>query len=346
MNKFDKKKIIPNNLQIKKKINIALVGSGKIAYEYARVIKSFNHIINTIVSSDNENKKILIKKYNIKNEYVSIEKAIKNSKNIDAWIICTSWYKLKKYFKIAIKYKLNFLIEKSIIISSQQLMTINKVIPKKDKKKIFISYNRNYYDYMPLLISLLRNNSVDQITANMSDPFDEILKKQRKTIKKNLIIFMTSHWVSLILKILRITNHKILLKNYIKFSDKNILNAKTFIFNIKKNKKNIPLILNLLPNNSSNTSINFYSKKKHILLSPIERMKVNYELKKIHTANQNIYKTKSKSFLVEKIYKPGFRFMYFDFIQSCVLKKSKSIFGTNLDDLIEIYKICEILKTK
>ena len=36
--------------------------------------------------------------------------------------------------------------------------------------------------------------------------------------------------------------------------------------------------------------------------------------------------------------------MYYDFIQSCVLKKNKSIFGTNIDDLIETYKICEILK--
>ncbi len=346
MNSFDKKNIIPNNLQLKQKLNIALVGSGKIAYEYARVIKSFKHVINTIVSSDNENKKNLIKKYNIKNEYVSFENAIKNSKNIDAWIICTSWDKLKKYFKIAIKYKLNFLIEKSIIISSQELITINKAISKKNKKNFLISYNRNYYDYMPLLISLLKNNKIDQITANMSDPFDEILKKQKKTIKKYLIIFMTSHWISLILKILRITNNQIVLKDYVKFSQKNILNAKTFVFKIKKNKRIIPLLLNLLPNNSSNTSINFYSKKKHILLSPIERIKINYDLKKIQTTNQNVYKTKSKSFTVENIYKPGFRFMYFDFIQSCVLKKSKSVFGTNLDDLIKIYKICEILKTK
>ena len=84
------------------------MGSGKIANEYARVIKSFNHNINTIVSSNNANRKYLIKKYNIENIHLSFQNAVKNSKNVDAWIICTSWNKLNKYFKLAIKYKLNF----------------------------------------------------------------------------------------------------------------------------------------------------------------------------------------------------------------------------------------------
>ena len=48
---------------------------------------------------------------------------------------------------------------------------------------------------------------------------------------------MTSHWISLILKIFKITKNKIDIKNYIKFSQKNILNAKTLIFKIKKKKE-------------------------------------------------------------------------------------------------------------
>ena len=344
MNRFNQNNIIPKNLKIKNKLNIALVGSGKIANEYARVIKSFNHNVNTIVSSNNINRKHLIKKYNIKNVYLSFQNAIKCSRNIDAWIICTSWDKLNKYFKLAIKYELNFLIEKSLIISSQELANISQTISKKNKNNFLISYNRNYYDYIPSLASLLKNNKIDQITVNMPDPFDEILKKQKNSIKNHLITFMTSHWVSLILKILKITKNKIDIKNYIKFGQKNILNAKTLIFKIKKKKRIIPLSFNLLPNNASNTNISFYSKKIHILLSPIEKIIINYDLKKIQKANQNLYKPVSLSFSVENKYKPGFRFMYFDFIQSCVLKKNKSIFGTNIDDLIETYKICEILK--
>ena len=344
MHRFYKKNIIPKNLKIKKNLNIALVGSGKIAEEYARVIKSFNHNIDTIVSSNNINRRKLIKKYNIKNINISFEDAIKYSKNIDAWIICTSWDKLKKYFKLAIKYKINFLIEKSLIITSKELLIINKTIQKKDKKRFLISYNRNHYDYMPSLISLLKNNPIDQITANMSDPFDKILKKKEKKLKKHLITYMTSHWISLILKILKFTKNKIILKNYVKFSQKNILKSKTFIFKIKNNKRKMPLLLNLLPNNSSNTSINFYCKKLYVLLSPVEKIQINSDLKKIKKKNQNFYKPVFELFSVENTYKPGFRSMYFDFIQSCVLKQRKSILGTNLDDLIETYKICEILK--
>ena len=344
MHRFYKKNIIPKKLKIKKKLNIALVGSGKIAEEYARVIKSFDHNISTIVSSNNINRKKLIKKYTIKDINISFEDAIKSSKNIDAWIICTSWNKLKKYFKLAIKYKLNFLIEKSIIITSKELLAINKTIQKKDKKRFLISYNRNYYDYIPSLISLLKNHSIDQITANMADPFDKILKNKNRNLRNHLITFMTSHWISLILKILKITKNKIIFKNYGKFSQKDIFKSKTFLFKVKNRNRNVPLLLNLLPNNFSNTNINFYCKKLYISLSPVEKIQIHSDLKKIKKKNQNLYMPVSHPFYVENIYKPGFRSMYFDFIQSCVLRKNKSILGTSLDDLIETYKICEILK--
>ena len=180
MNEFHKYSIVPGKLKLKNKQNIVLVGSGKMATEYASVIKSFNHNISAIVSSNNKNRENLIKKYNIKNSYISFENAIKNSKNVDAWIICTSWHKLKKYFILAIKYKLNFLIEKSIIISSQELSNISKKISKKEKKNFLISYNRNYYDYIPSLTSFLKNNKIDHINVNMPDPFNDILKKEKK----------------------------------------------------------------------------------------------------------------------------------------------------------------------
>jgi len=339
---FKKYNLTPNKLKLKINLNIALVGSGKMANEYAKVIKSFDHNISTIVSSDNKNKDFLIKKYNIKNNFISFENSIKNSKDVDAWIICTSWDKLNKYFKLAIKYRLIFLIEKSIITSSQDLIKINKKISKNEKKNFLISYNRNYYDYIPSLISLLKNRDIDQISVNMSDPFNKTLKKQKKTLKKNLILFITSHWISLILKILKISKNKIDIKSYTKFGKKNNLSSKTLIFKIKNKQNTIPLLINLFPNNSSNTNINFYCKKLHILLSPIEKIKINYDLERIKKFRQNFYKPIYKYSSVQNAYKPGLRFMYFDFIQACVFKKN-SVYGTNIDDLIEIYKICEIL---
>ena len=77
--------------------------------------------------------------------------------------------------------------------------------------------------------------------------------------------------------------------------------------------------------------------KMHIQLSPIEKMKINYDLKKITIKKQNLYKPDSYTFNVDNKYKPGFRHMYFDFIESCVFKKRQALFGTSIDDLIDIY---------
>ena len=183
MNRFKKNIIFPKNLKLKKGLNIALVGSGNMAFEYAKVIKSFYHNIDAIVGGNNKNKSDLIKKYNIKNDFKSLEAAIINSKNIDAWIICTSWHKLNSYFKLSLKHKLNFIMEKSMIASSAELIKVSSQLSKKDKQNFFISYNRVFYDYVPLLTSILQKNSIDQIYLNdkfqwydLADLFKDISK--------------------------------------------------------------------------------------------------------------------------------------------------------------------------
>ena len=55
----------------------------------------------------------------------------------------------------------------------------------------------------------------------MPDPFKKILKGKKKSLKQHLILFITSHWVSLIIKILKILKMNIDFENYIKFSQKN-----------------------------------------------------------------------------------------------------------------------------
>ena len=162
--------------------------------------------------------------------------------------------------------------------------------------------------------------------------------------REDLILYMTSHWISLILKICNLLNYKIDFKNLSKFKISNNSSNKVMIFNVQLKEKKIPIILTLLPDNPSNTSISFYCKDLNIILSPIEVMKIQYGLKKIKIKNQNAYKPILKTINVNDNYKPGLRFMYYDFITSCVLKTKKTLFGTKLDELIKIYKFCEILK--
>ena len=56
----------------------------------------------------------------------------------------------------------------------------------------------------------------------------------------------------------------------------------------------------------------------------------------------NTYKPSTSYINVDKTFKPGFRFQYFNFINHFLLKK-RSYLKTDLLDLIRIYKICELL---
>ena len=201
------KVIFPNKLRISKKINIGIVGSGKIAGEYAKVIRSFKHNLVTIVSKSLSPKaKKLIKKYNIKKHYFDFETALQDSKNVDGWIICSSWNTLLKNFKSSIKHKKAVLLEKSMPISSYNLKKISSTLTANQKKNFLVAYNRNYYDFLPLLVKKLKKTKPDMISMVLPDPFSQILKKQGPSIKKNLIKYVTSHWISLIYKILYVLN--------------------------------------------------------------------------------------------------------------------------------------------
>ena len=98
-NRLKNGKIIsPNKLKIKRKFNIGIVGSGRIAEEYIKVIKSFNHKVTVIVSpSKSINAKKLSDKYNSNFSY-NFQEAYNEYNEINAWIICTKWNKLKRRF--------------------------------------------------------------------------------------------------------------------------------------------------------------------------------------------------------------------------------------------------------
>jgi hypothetical protein len=324
-------------------IRVGLVGSGKIALEYARVIDSFNHKIEVIVTKNkSRSKKTLIRKYKIQNEIDDFESALKKFPQIDFWIICNATEYLVQNLKIAIKYKVKFLIEKSILIKSKNLKKITNNLKEHEIENFFVAYNRNFYDFIIQLIQILKNDAPKKIIINMADPFTQIIKKRGIKFKRNLVKFMTSHWIALILKILENLNYKIQLKNIIKFFSKGYLGYKFLYFKVKKSKKEILINFNLIPDNPSNTSISFYG-KKNIILSPIEKIHINSGIKKKMTNNQNIYVPIVNSKKTSDKFKPGFKLMYKSFFEK-VLNKKKNTQLVNIKDLVKIYSICEIFE--
>lgn len=334
------KNIFPNNLKINKKLNIGIVGSGKIALEYKKVINSFNHQVIALVSEKRTQNKKLLAKFTVSKTFNSFEEAIHKTKKVDCWIICTSWDRLSKNFKIAFKNNLKFLIEKPIIIEKK---FFNNLLKNNKYKNFLIAYNRNYYDYTSKLISILKKDGLDNIVINMPDPYKTISKKYGKKINKYLVKFMTSHWIAFFQKMISNLNYKIIKREITKNKESN---NKTIILALKNKKfsKKIFATINLLPDNNSNINIDIYSKKTHININPFEVLKISKNIKKIQIKNNNIYKVKYDYFGVNNKYKPGYRYMYYDFIKSCVLNTKKSSLGSNALDLLEIYKICKMLE--
>lgn len=336
------KNIFPNNLRINKKLNIGIIGSGKMAQNYIEVVKSFNHKICAIISlSNNSNAKKLAKKYNsdLYNDYQAAKK-LKNK--IDAWIICSKWEELSFALKTFVKFKKPLLIEKSIVMSSKSLSTFfgNK---KNNKSKVFFAYNRNYFDYIFFLINKIKNkNSLKYIDARFYDSYSRIIKSKGNTLKKYLPYYITSHWVIFILKIFSLLNIKVLKVEKKKLFNNNKFNSVKILFKLKfKNRIIFTSFLNA-PDVPKNHVIDFYLKKGHIKISPIEKLAIykDLEVKKIN--KQNMYVQKTQFLKVNSKYKPGLRFLYYSFIKENFFKE-KSLLKTDHNDLIGAYKICELL---
>ena len=331
--------ISPNNLKIKKKISIGIVGSGKMAEHYINVVNSFNHKLEAIVSiSNNKNALKLARKYKTK-LYTSYNEASLNKKNINAWIICVRWSEIYKCLKYFIKLKQPLLVEKSIDIDSKSLEKFYKS-NKRYFGKISFAYNRNYYDYIFKLIKIINTSGPIYLEAKFYDLYNKILNDKGKKIKKYLPYYITSHWVVLILKILKLLKIKIKSILVKKLSSSKI-NFKVLSFNLKLRKSFFFMKIYNFPNMPKNHSIEIFLKKGHLQISPIEKlvhnknMKIKKSFKKKYSSNSDIYTVNDRL-------KPGLRFMYYDFIKKNFYDE-KSILETDIRELIIAYKVCEKL---
>jgi hypothetical protein len=331
--------ISPNNLKIKKKFGIGIVGSGKMAEHYIKVIRSFNHKLEAIVSiSNNKNASKLANKYKT-NLYTSYEEAIINKKNIDAWIICVKWSEIYNCLKLFIKLKQPLLVEKSIAIDSKALANFYK-LNKKNFSKISFAYNRNYYDYIFKLIKIINTSSPIYLEGKFFDPYKKILNDKGRKIKKYLPYYITSHWIVLILKILKLLRIKITSIS-IFFLSNTEFNSRVIKLNLKLGKKTFHMQIYNFPNMPKNHFIGIFLKKGYLEISPIEKL-VHSKSIRIVKSIKNKYLQNSQVYKVDNKFKPGLRFMYYDFIKKNFYSE-KSILETNIKDLIDAYKICEKL---
>ena len=330
--------IFPNRLNIKNKINVGIIGSGKMAMEYIAVIRSFNHTLTCLFSPSNNRRAQLIAKKN-KAKYLKDYKEVLLVDDVDVWIVCTSWHKLEEvFFKIS-KIKKPILFEKSLTLSANNISKVLRLKNFSSIKKMSFAYNRNYYDYIFFLCNFINKNLLTYGNAFFFDAYKSISKKH-KVSKSFIPYYITSHWISLILKVFKICNIKIIkiIKEDVQKDNK--LNFKKISIMAKIKKQKIKFDMFNFPNLPNNHSIKFFFNKNIVEISPIEKIKV---FDSINKKSKDNYFLKLYQKSVDNKFKPGLRFQYYDFINHHYNKK-KSILITSLKNLKEIYKVCELLR--
>lgn len=332
--------ISPDKLKLNLKVRVGIIGTGRISLEYIKVIKSFNHQVKYFFSlSNNKNIYALAKKNNAK--ILNSLSEIGMINDVDLWIVCTSWNRLRDIFFKLSSFSKPILFEKSMTISLKELKKIKLSKNYNNIKKNFsFAYNRNYYDYILILRSILNKKKLILGNSYFFDPYKS-LHKNKKINYKDIPVYITSHWISFILKLFKLGNYRIKKQKFITL-DKN-KNFKKIKFILEKNKILSNFEIFNFPNLANNHEVNLYLNDIIVKISPIEKMVINKDILKKRIKRQNIYELKQDVYQVCQSFKPGFRFQYYEFILNKILNQ-KNLLSTDIDDLIDIYKICNFLK--
>lgn len=265
---------------------LSIIGSSKIIEDHIKAAKKNKFQIYSIYSTNKKSKKVLYlkKKYKINKIYKNLNLLIKDTK-----------YQKKLSFLIAPRIKDTYKILRKLINKNNYFFLEKPVTTKiyefnkllKFKEKIFIGYNRIFYE------------NIKYLKKNLRNPHNIIVKCPEINTKS--ILTNSVHVLSILfflfgnLKILKKTKGK----NYINV----VLN--------NEYKINIHLFFNF--NSAENFSIEIYENKIKYELKPLEKL-IKYNFLKISYINKNkkpykIYKPIFSKYINEfnqDNYKPGF----------------------------------------
>ena len=190
--------------------------------------------------------------------------------------------------------------------------------------------------------SYLKNNNPELIRLSIYDSYKNIIQNKGKKIQNYLPIYITSHWITFVYFLLKRLDYNLNFKT--KFAVKNNSFSLNFFKLLhKKSKKNINLEILNYPDKFENHCLEFFGKKFNMKLNSFEKLEFVKKFTKKKIKSQYVYVKDIKRFEVDYTFKPGLRYMYYNFVNDYVLK-SKVKKHISPKDLKKIYKICNDLK--
>ncbi len=300
---------------------VLVIGAGYMAKEYVKYL-NFSKKRITLVGRKKKNLNFLKKKFNLSNTYSGgLKKENLLNKNFKYAIVAVNERFASKVTKILIENKVNnILIEKPGAKNLKELLNLS-MLAKKNRCNVYLAYNRRFYESINEVIKIIKKDK-GILSANFS--FTEWTSKISKAgfekyLKKNWFYFNSLHLIDLIF---------FLIGKPKKINSNSSFFSKEFKNNIFTgmgiSRNNVPFSYHSNWLSSGSWLINLYTKKRKIILSPLEEIKlqkVNSLLVKKHLFKKK-YDTK---------FKAGIGLMLNDFFS----KRSKMI---KLSDYIKDFK--------
>jgi predicted dehydrogenase len=184
---------VSSTKKAKTKIKPLFIGFGKQALEYARVMDYYNISIEGVCVRNLNKDQKKINRYKIKNCYIDIEKAL-NDKKFNCVFVFLPWNIIeKKISKIIKSTKKPIFVEKPVALSSKKLNQICK-LSKKFNKKIYVLYNRRYFQSVQFLKNKMKNKKL-LFQVFIPEKKNFLIQNFDKRLKKNIRFHLTSHWI-------------------------------------------------------------------------------------------------------------------------------------------------------
>jgi len=316
---------VGKSIFLNQKNKILIIGTGRQAEIFLEVFLKNKIQIDTICSSKKSFKKAvhLKKKYNIQHAENDLRKVLELNK-FDFIFLLVTWDKIELELSKIIKHsKAKIFSEKPVATSLKTLNNLIK-ISNNHNKKIFIMYNRRYFETIKFIKKEISKVKKFNFTITIPEQNKRIIKSYGNKMHGKLKYFISSHWLDLINYICGNLQVK---KNY---------NETTFSTLVMKNNKCNGTI-NFIFNAVDKIRVIFFLPKYSLELNPLEKL---YSIKNL-LKRKNHYSINKKLIidLTKQQLKPGTEKM----IRSIFIEKNYKKILPKLSDLKNTYEIIEKL---
>lgn len=286
-------------------MNFVIIGAGRMAGEYVKVLTAMNHYVDSIFNS---------KTY-------SIEKI---SANIDAIVAAVTWTETEKIIEPLIELGIPMLVEKPVCLTSKRM---KEVIARHNTDHVMVGYNRRFYPFIEKIKKELKHNILISIEVNLPEKLNRYKQIGVQKLDKYPLLYSACHVMDLLIYL---TGEQVVIKTFYE----TWLHAINAIW-IAGGYGIVHFQANF--NTPSIPRITFNFQNKIIELKPIEQYYEITDTTYASQANLNVLIKEGKYF------KPGIYEQMEYFIKKYVEKQNIKQIGCTMQEALKVIQLSEQL---